>query len=77
MSNPSIESKVRNLVELKRLKEELESDITAAEDEIKAVMGNEETLLAGAFKVTWKAITSSRLDGAALKSHCRMLQSVS
>ena len=41
MSNPSIESNVRNLVELKRLKEELESEITAAEDEIKAVMGNE------------------------------------
>ena len=67
MSNPSIESKFRNLVELKRLKEELESEITAAEDEIKAVMGNEETLVAGAFKVTWKVITSSRLDSAALK----------
>ena len=67
MSNPSIESKVRNLVELKRLREELEAEITAAENEIKAVMGNEETLLAGAFKVTWKAVTSSRLDSAALK----------
>ena len=30
-------------------------------------MGDEETLLAGAFKVTWKAVTSSRLDSAALK----------
>ncbi len=48
-------------------KEELEAEIAAAEDEIKAVMGDDDTLLAGAFKVTWKAVTSSRLDSTALK----------
>lgn len=67
MSNPNMESKVKELMELKRMKEELEIEITAAEDEIKAIMGDEETLLAGAFKVTWKAVTSSRLDSTALK----------
>ena len=50
-----------------RMKEELEAEITAMEDEIKSVMGDEETLLAGAFKVSWKAVTSSRLDTTALK----------
>lgn len=67
MSNPNMEAKVKELMELKRMKEELEAEITAAEDEIKSVMGNEEMLLAGAFKVTWKAVTSSRLDSSALK----------
>ena len=42
-----MESKVRELMELRRMKEELEAEITAMEDEIKGVMGEEETLLAG------------------------------
>ena len=49
MSNPNMESKVKELMELKRMKEEIEAEIAAAEDEIKSVMGSEETLLAGAF----------------------------
>ena len=67
MSNPNMESKVKELIELRRMKEEIEAEITAAEDEIKGVMGEEETLLAGAFKVSWKTFTSSRLDSTALK----------
>ena len=38
MSNPSMEGKVKELMELKRMKEELEAEIASAEDEIKAVM---------------------------------------
>ena len=57
----------KELMELKRLKEELEVEIAAVEDEIKQVMGDEETLFAGAFKVSWKTFTSSRLDSTALK----------
>ena len=67
MSNPNMESKVKELMELKRMKEEIEAEIAAAEDEIKGVMGDEEILLAGAFKVSWKVFTSSRLDSTALK----------
>ena len=67
MSNPNMESKIKELMELKRMKEEIEAEIAAAEDEIKGVMGDEETLLAGAFKVSWKVFTSSRLDSTALK----------
>ena len=67
MSNPNIESKVKELMELRRMKEEIEAEIASAEDEIKGVMGDEETLLAGAFKVSWKTFTSSRLDSTALK----------
>ena len=67
MSNPNMEAKVKELMELRRMKEEIEAEITAAEDEIKAVMGSEETLLAGAFKVDWKTVITSRVDTAALK----------
>ena len=67
MSNPNMEAKVHELMELKRLKEELEAEIAAAEDAIKAVMGEEELLLAGSYKVSWKTFTSSHLDTAALK----------
>ena len=67
MSNPDMESKVKELMELRRMREEIDAEIAAAEDEIKSVMGDEETLLAGAFKVSWKSFTSSRLDSTALK----------
>ena len=67
MSNQNMEVKVKELLELKRMKEELEAEITAMEDEIKSVMGDEETLLAGAFKVDWKTVITSRIDTTALK----------
>ena len=67
MSNPNMESIVKELLELKRMKEELEAEITAMEDEIKKVMGDEELLTAGAFKVSWKNFISSRVDTTALK----------
>lgn len=67
MSTVEIEIKAKELMELKRMREELEAEITAAEDAIKAVMGDSETLTAGPFKITWKAVTSARLDTTALK----------
>ena len=67
MSNPNMETKVKELLELKRMKEELEAEIATMEDEIKSVMGDEETLLAGAFKVTWTPYTSNRFDSTRFK----------
>ena len=67
MCNPNMEAKVHELMELKRMKEELEAEIAAAEDAIKAVMGDEELLTAGAYKVSWSNVTSSRIDTSALK----------
>ena len=67
MSNPTMEATVHELLELKRMREELDAEITSAEDTIKAVMGDEELLIAGAYKVIWKTFTSSRLDSTALK----------
>lgn len=67
MSNPNLESTIHELLELKRMREELEAEITELEDGIKAVMGDEELLTAGAYKVTWTTFTSNRLDITALK----------
>ena len=67
MSNPNLTPKITELLELKRMRDELDTEIQAAEDEIKQAMGDDDTLLAGPFKVTWKTITSSRLDSTALK----------
>ena len=67
MSNNAMESKVRELVELKKLAAELTDEITSLEDEIKAVMGDEEELLAGPFKVLWSKVTSQRFDTSLFK----------
>ena len=67
MSNPNLEPKVKELMELKRMREELDAEISVIEDDIKQAMGNEETLIAGAFKVDWKTVITSRIDTTALK----------
>jgi len=63
----NIEAKIKELQEYKRMKDELDTMIESIQDEIKAQTGDEETLVAGAFKVTWKTVSQSRLDTAALK----------
>ena len=67
MSNPNLEPKVKELMELKRMREELDTEISSIEDQLKQAMGNEETLIAGAFKIDWKPVITSRIDTAALK----------
>ena len=60
-------TKVQELMELRRMAEELQSEINALQEAVKDFMGSEETMIAGAFKVSYKSVTSSRLDSAALK----------
>ena len=67
MSINEIKAKAAELKELKALREELDAEIAAIEDEIKATMGEQEQITAGAFKITWKAVTSSRFDSTAFK----------
>lgn len=66
MSTKETESKVTELMELKRMREELETEIAALEDEIKADMGDETERIAGAFKILWTPVTTNRLDTKAL-----------
>ena len=69
MSTVELEARITDLQELKRMKEELEAEITAIEDSLKAYMTTAglDTFTAGAFKVTWKEVTSNRLDTTAMK----------
>lgn len=69
MSKQELTSKVHELRELKRMKDELESMIEGISDEIKSIMTAEGTdVLNGTdWKVTWKEVTTSRIDGTALK----------
>ena len=67
MSITEITAKVTEYQELKRMLEEIEAEMTALQDEIKAHMGDSELLVAGPYKVTYKNVTSSRVDTTALK----------
>ena len=67
MSNTEITAAVTQLQELRRMQEELTTEIETLTDAIKAHMGENELLLAGPYKITWKAVTSSRIDTTALK----------
>lgn len=67
MSINEIKAKANELKELKAMQEELAAEITTLEDEIKAYMGETEQITAGAFKITWKNVTSSRFDSTAFK----------
>ena len=67
MSVNEMESKIRELRQLQNLIEEAQAEAEAIKDSIKAHMGDAEELRAGEYRVTWKAVTASRLDTAALK----------
>ena len=58
MSTTELEMKIRELRQLQSL----------IRDAIKAHMGDSEELRAGEYKITWKSVTSSRLDSKALKA---------
>lgn len=68
MSMSEIESKVRDLRQLQALIEEAQAEVETIKDQIKAHMGQAEELRAGEYRITWKSVTSSRLDSKALKA---------
>ena len=67
MSIHELESTIRELQELRRMKEELENEISSLEDVIKSEMGEREQMTAGAYRIDWKTVVTSRIDTAALK----------
>ena len=66
-ANDSIITKVSDLMELRKMIEDLQTEAEALTDEIKAYMGDEETMMAGSWKVTYKETVSRRMDTTALK----------
>ena len=67
MSENDIIRKVKLLRELQRMAEDAQAEAEALKDEIKAYMGDSEELRAGEYKITWKAVESSRVDVKALE----------
>ena len=67
MSINEMEAKARELRQLQALIEEAQAEAEAIKDALKAAMGDSESVQAGEYKITWKAVTSSRIDTTALK----------
>lgn len=67
MSINEMENKIRELRQIQALIDEAQAEAEAIKDAIKAAMGDSESIQAGEYKVTWKPVTSSRLDAAALR----------
>ena len=67
MSANEIQSKARELKELKTMKEELEAEITAIEDALKAAMGEQEEMFCGEYKLTYQTVSTSRFDSTRFK----------
>ena len=66
-ASETIVSKVEELMEIRRMIEDLQTEADAITDEVKAFMGSEETMMAGTWKVTYKETVSRRMDTTALK----------
>ncbi len=70
MSKETLTAKVKELKQLKAMQEELNAEITAIEDEIKAVMldsGTDE-MNVDVFKIRYKLVESKRFDSSAFKA---------
>lgn len=62
-----LEAKVRKLRQLQALIEEAQTEAEAIKDALKAAMGDSEAIVAGEYRITWKPVTSTRLDAGALR----------
>ena len=63
MSINEMEAKARELRQLQNLIEEAQAEVEALKDAI----GDQDSIQAGEYKITWKAVTSSRIDTSALR----------
>lgn len=67
MSTHELEMKCRELRQLQALIDEAQAEAETIKDTIKAAMGTQEALQAGEYKITWKPVTTTRIDAAALR----------
>ena len=68
MTERELEQKIERRQALKRMLDQVSDEIATVEDEIKAEMGDRESMTVGVFKVTWKNVVSKRLDTKAIKN---------
>ena len=67
MSTHELELKCRELRQLQALIDEAQAEAETIKEAIKAAMGTQEALQAGEYKITWKPVTTTRIDAAALR----------
>ena len=67
MTIKEMETKARELRELQALIDEAQAEAESIKDELKAAMGKNEAVQAGEYKITYKLVTSARIDTTALK----------
>ena len=69
MATNELIAKLNELSELRRMAEELNAEIEGVQDAIKAHMTtiDTDTLTDTDYRITWKAVTSSRFDSTAFK----------
>ena len=67
MTMNEIEAKARELRELQALISEAEAEAEAIKSTLKAAMGDSDSLQAGEYKITYKTVTTARIDTTALK----------
>lgn len=67
MSTNEMECKARELRQLQALIDEATAEAEAIKDALKAAMGDAESVQAGEYKITWKTVTSARIDTGALR----------
>lgn len=68
MTTTEIAAKCRELRELQALIAEAEAEAEAVKDALKAAMGDAEELRAGEYKLTWRRISSVKLDVKGLRA---------
>lgn len=67
MSTNEMIANIKELKSLQALIEEAEAEAEAIKDALKSAMGDREEVRAGEYKVTYKSVTSVRIDTTALK----------
>ena len=69
MNVDTMNEKVKELRDLRRMQEDLSAEIASIEEELKGHMSacGMDTLLGMDWRITWKAVTSKRLDTGALR----------
>lgn len=67
MTERQMVNRIKKLQALEQLRDDLDKQIEALKDEIKAEMNDTETMTAGEFVVHWPRVTKDRLDTKAIK----------
>ena len=70
MSTTNINQRVKELKELQRMSDELNTEIEAIKDELKAEMAarNTDEILTSEYKLRYKEVSSSRFDTTSFKN---------